>query len=90
MSKLLFFKSGSSTLPRKRINNNNLTLTNDEIQMSQASLNHLSLSRYHHGSASNLNNYAANHKTHKRAASVTNENQNTFPPLKNDLLADLA
>lgn len=50
----------------------------------------LSLNRHHHGSATNLHNYSNAHKNHKRASSVNNENQNTFPPLKNDLLADLS
>lgn len=49
----------------------------------------------HHGSTANLSNgsqHSSGQKPHKRASSVSNPEQqeNTFPPLKNDLLADLA
>lgn len=81
------FPKGSSTLPRKR---NNLSVTPDSVNSASKTSPYLSLTRHHTGSANNLLNYPSNHQNHKRAQSVNGESSNSFPPLKNDLLADLA
>lgn len=84
---------GSCTLPRKQRSVFGFHLIDEGI--STQSNQHLSLYRAH-GSSANLKNGADNsQKVHKRASSVTNNSsdapnaQYTFPPLKNDLLADL-
>ncbi|CAF0736302.1 unnamed protein product [Brachionus calyciflorus] len=75
----------SSTLPRKRVNT---SLTPDaSIQKTSP---YLSLTRPHNNSTNNLTTYPNGISNHKRTNSANGEITIKFPPIKNDLLADLA
>lgn len=85
---VFFVIKGSCTLPRKQ----RYLLDEGKYSPNQ----HQSLHRMHGGgSTANLTDGGQKSSAaHKRASSVVgnglDQNQNTFPPLKNDLLADLA
>ena len=84
---------GSCTLPRKQRNMFGSHIIDEGV--STPSNQHLSLYRAHGSSANLRNGTDSGHKAHKRASSMNNNSsdpsgtQNTFPPLNNDLLADL-
>ncbi len=100
---MLFIK-GSTTLPRKRSTLTlpsatdsptvNTAVPTIRTPSSNNSSPQYSLHRNHGSSNNFINHLNPNQRlSHKRAQSVNSENNghsNSFPPLKNDLLGDLA
>lgn len=76
---------GSYTLPRKR---STLTLLTPN-PVHQSPVSPVASPNRYRGTSTNPHGSAGSQQ-HKRAQSVSNENYQSFPPLKNDLLADLA